>query len=98
MDIIVKNGKRKRSSEEMAEMVAKHNEQAAIRDKHEYKAKSRELRKAAEAVRGGKGTLRLESVMDARTFFRHEQQNPGCMSDDTYRRELLRDNSEIDCR
>ena len=98
MNIIIKNGKKKRSSEEVAEMLAHHNEQAAIREKHEYKEKSRELRKAAEGLREGKGGFRLESVMDARTYFRHEQQNPGSMSDDTYRQELLRDNPEIDCR
>ena len=78
--------------------MARHNEEEARREKHEYRDKARKLRKAAESIRGGKGLLRLESVMDARTYFRHEQQNPGSMSDESYRRELLRDNPEIDCR
>ena len=78
--------------------MARHNEDEAQREKHEYRDKARKLRKTAESVRGGKGLLRLESVMDARTYFRHEQQNPGSMSDESYRRELLRDNPEIDCR
>jgi|TARA_Y100000588_G_scaffold234374_1_gene247950 hypothetical protein len=98
MNIIIKNGEKKRSSEEVAEMIARHNEQEATREKAEYKEKSRKLRQAAESLREGKGAFRLESVMDARTYFRHEQQNPGSMSDDAYRRELLRDNPEIDCR
>ena len=96
--IIKKPGEGGASSEEIAESMARHNEEAVVREKAEYTEKSRKLRKAAEALRGGGGTFRLESVMDARTYFRHEQQNPGCMADDTYRRELLRDNSEIDCR
>ena len=99
MDIIIKKPREGgASSEEIAESMARHNEEAVVREKAEYTEKSRKLRKAAEALRGGGGTFRLESVMDARTYFRHEQQNPGCMADDTYRRELLRDNSEIDCR
>ena len=98
MDIIIKSGRKSLSPEEMAERVARHNEDEARREKHEYRDKARKRRKTAESVRGGKGLLRLESVMDARTYFRHEQQNPGSMSDESYRRELLRDNPEIDCR
>jgi len=79
-------------------MVARHNEEAAIREKAGYQKRSRHIRKAAEDIRGGKGAFRLESVMDARTYMRHEQDRPGCMADDTYRKELLKHNEEIDCR
>ena len=95
--IIKKPGEGGASSEEIAESMARHNEEAVVREKAEYKEKSRKLRKAAEALRGGDGPFRLESVMDARTYFRHEQCRPGCMADDTYREELLK-NPEIDCR
>ena len=96
--IIKKPGQGGASSEEIAESMARHNKEAAVREKAEYREKSRKLRKAAESLRGGKGSFRLESVMDARTYMRHEQERPGCMADDTYRKELLRDNPEIDCR
>ena len=99
LNIIIRGGgKGRQSDEEVAAGIARHNEESAVREKHEYRDKSRKIRKAAEKHRGGKGLLRLESVMDARTYFRHEQQNPGAMADDTYVNELLRDNPEIDCR
>ena len=99
LNIIIKGGgKRRRSSEETASMIARHNEKAAVREKATYQKRSRRIRKAAEDIRGGKGAFRLESVMDARTYMRHEQDRPGSMSDDSYRKELLRDNPEIDCR
>jgi len=99
LNIIVRGGgKSRRSSEETASMVARCNEEAAVREKATYQKRSRRIRKAAEDIRGGKGAFRLESVMDARTYMRHEQERPGCMSDDTYRKELLKHNDEIDCR
>lgn len=100
LNIIVKNGGHKPSNEEIAEHLARHNDQAVIREKHEYREKSRQLRKAAESLPKQVGDFRLESVMDARTFMRHSQDSSreGAMQDETYRRELLRDNPEIDCR
>ena len=85
---------RKVSNEEVAEQIARSNEQAAIREKHEYKDKARQLRKAAEGLNLPAG-VRARAVYDARTYFRHEQQNPGCMTDEGYLRELRRDNPEM---
>ena len=85
---------RKVSNEEVAERIAKANEQAVIREKSEYQERSRDIRKAAEKMNFGKG-VRARAVYDARTYFRHEQQNPGCMSDSGYTKELLRDNPEM---
>jgi hypothetical protein len=85
---------RKVSNEEVAERIAKANEQAVIREKSEYQQRSRDIRKAAEKMNFGKG-VRPRAVYDARTYFRHEQQNPGCMSNESYLRELRRDNPEI---
>jgi len=85
---------RKVSSEEVAEQIARSNEQAAIREKHEYQDKARQLRKAAEGL-NLPGGVRARAVYDARTYMRHEQQNPGCMSDEGYLRELRRDNPEM---
>ena len=99
LNIIVRGGGKSRpSSEEMAARVAGYNEEAAVREKATYQKRSRQIRKAAEGIRGGKGAFRLESVMDARTYMRHEQARPGSTSDDTYVKELLRDNPEMDCR
>ena len=82
------------SNEQVAEKIAKANEEAVIREKHEYRERSRDIRKAAEKMNFGKG-VRARAVYDARTYFRHEQQNPGCMSNESYLRELRRDNPEI---
>jgi hypothetical protein len=85
---------RKVSNEEVAERIARANEQAVIREKAEYQERSRAIRKAAGKMNFGKG-VRPRAVYDARTYFRHEQQNPGCMSNESYLRELRRDNPEI---
>ena len=85
---------RKVSNEEVAETIAKANEESVIREKHEYKEKSRQIRKAAGKMNFPKG-VRPRAIYDARTFMRHEMQNPGCMSDEGYLRELRRDNPEI---
>ena len=98
LNIIIKSGNNRKTNTEIAEGLARVNEEAVVREKSTYDKRSRKLRKAAEEIRKGNGAFRLESVMDARTFMRHEQDRPGSMSDDTYRKELLRDNPEIDCR
>jgi hypothetical protein len=93
---IITHGTRKKrvSNEEVAETLARSNEQAAIREKHEYKQRSRQIRKAAENFNFGKG-VRAKAVIDAKTYFRHEQQNPGCWADKQYTKEALRDNEEM---
>ena len=99
LNIIIKSGTDDRQSNaEIARGLARANEEAMIREKATYTKRSRKLRKAAEEIRKGNGAFRLESVIDARTYMRHEQDRPGSMSDDTYRKELLRDNPEMDCR
>ena len=85
---------RKVSSEEVAEQIARSNEQAAIREKHEYKDRARQIRKAAENMSLPDG-VEARAVYDARTFFRHEQERPGCMADEGYLRELRRTNPEM---
>ena len=95
VNIIIKKGnKAKVSNEEMAEKIAESNAQAPIREKHTYDERSRKIRKAAEQLNLPPG-VRARAVYDARTFMRHEQANPGCMSDEGYLRELRRDNDEM---
>ena len=99
LNIIIKSGTNDRQTNaQIAEGLARVNQEAVVREKATYDKRSRKLRKAAEKIRKGNGAFRLESVMDARTYMRHEQDRPGCMSDDTYRKELLKHNDEIDCR
>ena len=99
LNIIIKNGNNDRKTNaEIARGLARSNEETAVQGKANYTKRSRKLRKGAEKFRKGDGAFRLESVIDARTYMRHEQDRPGSMSDDTYRKELLRDNPEMDCR
>ena len=86
--------KAKVSNEEVAETLARVNEEAVIREKHTYNERSRQIRKEAEKFNFGPG-VRVQGVYDARTLMRHEQQNPGCTSDPGFMRELRRDNEEM---
>lgn len=95
---IITHGMRtkKVSNEEVSETITRQNEQAAIREKHEYRDRSRKIRKAAEGMNFGKD-IRVKAVIDAKTYFRHEQENPGCWNAGSgYTKEFLRDNPE--CR
>ena len=94
VNIIIKGNKPKVSNEEMAERIAESNAQAAIREKHTYKDRSRQIRKEAEKLDLPPGT-KVRAVYDSRTYMRHEQANPGCMSNEGYLRELRRDNEEM---
>ena len=93
---IITHGMRtkKVSNEEVAETLARRNEQDAIREKHEYRDRSRKIRKAAENFNFG-GGVKATAVIDAQTYMRHEQQNPGCWADKQYTKEALRDNPEM---
>lgn len=94
LNIITRSKTRKVSDSEVAHHMAKVNEEAAIREKHTYKERSRQIRKAAENLPEIPG-MKARAVYDSRTYFRHEQERPGCMSDPTYTKELLRDNEEM---
>ena len=99
LNIIIKKGNNDRQTNaEIARGLARANEETVVREKATYAKRSRKLRKGAEKFRKGDGAFRLESVIDARTYMRHEQERPGCMSDPTYRKELLKHNPEMDCR
>jgi len=95
LNIITHGTKSKKvSNEEMAERLAKSNREAMIREKHEYKERSRQIRKNAENFNFG-GGFRGKAVIDSATYFRHEQQNPGCWADKSFTKEMLRDNPEM---
>lgn len=93
LNIIVKGGKKRVSSGEMARDLYEKNTEAMAREKHGYMDRQLKARKQMERETGG-DNIRPSAVIDAKTYFRHEQQNPGCMSDSTYRKEFFRDNPE----
>lgn len=95
LNIIVKGGKRKDSSEETARHLAEQTDKAMERDKSGYMERQLQARKAVEGQRRD-GDLRPSGVIDMKTYMRHEQMRPGCMTDSTYRKEFYRDNPE--CR
>ena len=93
LNIITSTKSKKVSNEEMAERIAQSNREAMIREKHEYKDRSRQIRKNAENFNFGNG-IQGKAVIDSATYFRHEQQNPGCWADKSFTKEYLRDNPE----
>jgi hypothetical protein len=95
VNIIVKGGKRKDSSEEVARHLAGETDKAMDRDKAGYMDRQLNAREAARS-QSQNGDLRPTGVIDMKTYMRHEQMRPGCMTDSTYRKEFYRDNPE--CR
>ena len=95
LNIIVRSGSGGKMSEsEISESLAKRVDAEQAAEKAGYKDRMRRIRAHADKnVRGG-GDFRPAAVYDMATFIRHEQQNPGCTSDPTWRKEFLRDNPE----
>ena len=91
LNIIVRSGGRKKiSDEEMADYLAKRNNEALVRDKATYRERSRESERQ-QKILSAKG-FRVKGVYDAKMLHQHEIANPGCSSDPSYLKELRRDN------
>ena len=54
----------------------------------------RQLEAREKAEKSGSDSFRPTAVYDARTYFRHEAERPGCMSDPEYRKDYLKKNPE----
>jgi len=95
LNIIIKGGGKGKqmSGEEMARYLATKNQKAMEREKAGYMARQLKAREEMKQE-GNTDTLRPSAVYDAKTYFRHEQERPGCMSDPDYKREYHRDNPE----
>ena len=95
LNIIIKGGGKgsQMSGEEMALYLANKNQKAMEREKAGYMDRQLRARKEMEQE-GNSDTLRPSAVYDAKTYFRHEGERPGCMSDPEYKREYHRDNPE----
>jgi hypothetical protein len=94
LNIIVKSGGGKVSNSELSETLARANDEAVVRDNHTYKERSRRIRKEAEKMNFGPG-VRPRAVYDLKTYMNIEQANPGAMTDETFLKELRRDNPEM---
>jgi hypothetical protein len=76
-------------------MMAQENERAAIREKATYEKRQRQVAKSAEHLKGAGGKhLKPVGAIDARTFLRWEQQEPGCWGDDSFRDKYYKDNPD----
>ena len=95
LNIIVRNGSRGRVSDsEVAESLARRVDAEQAAEKAGYTDRMRRIRANADKNVKGGGDFKPAAVYDMATYIRHEQQNPGCMSDAQYKREFLRDNPE----
>ena len=96
VNIIVRKGPRpgRVSDSEVSESLAKRIDREQAAEKAGYKDRMRRIRANADKHVKGGGDFKPSAVYDMATYMRHEQQNPGCMSDATYKREFLRDNPE----
>jgi hypothetical protein len=94
LNIIVRSGSKGRVSDsEVSESLAKRIDAEQSREKAGYKERSRRQRAEADKLRGGKN-FKPVAVYDMATYMRHEQQNPGCMSDPQYKKDFLKANPE----
>ena len=82
------------SDSEVAESLAKRVDAEQAAEKAGYTARMSRIRAHADKNVKGGGDFKPAAVYDMATYIRHEQQNPGCMSDSEYKREFLRDNPE----
>lgn len=96
VNIIIRNGGGKVSSEEMAEDLADRTDKAISQENYTRDKRQRAARIEADKVMGPSDHMRPASVIDIQTYMRHEQANPGCMDDPEYKRDFLRRNP--DCR
>lgn len=93
LNIIVK-GKWKRTSSdgELARSLHDQTAQVISNEKSGYMERQLRARKAVEGT--GNSTFRPTAVYDAKTYFRHEADRPGCMSDPEYKKDYLKKNPE----
>ena len=92
LNIIVKGSSKRRSSGEIARDLHDKTAKVIEREKAGYMERQLKARKQAEA--SGSESFKPVAVYDARTYFRHEADRPGCMSDPEYKRDYLKRNPE----
>lgn len=92
LNIIVKGSSKRRSSGEVARDLHDQTAKVIQAEKAGYMKRQLQARKQAENT--GSESFKPVAVYDARTWFRHEAERPGCMSDPEYRKDYLKKNPE----
>lgn len=92
LNIIVKGSSKRRSSGEVARDLHDQTAKVIQGEKAGYMKRQLQARKQAENT--GSDSFKPVAVYDARTWFRHEAERPGCMSDPEYRKDYLKKNPE----
>lgn len=92
LNIIVKGSSKRRSSGEVARDLHGQTAKVIQGEKAGYMKRQLQARKQAENT--GSDSFKPVAVYDARTWFRHEAERPGCMSDPEYRKDYLKKNPE----
>lgn len=98
LNIIIKGGGKNRiSDEEYIARLRKRNEEDMRKEKATYTERQRAVAKAHEDMKGKKSKyFKPVGAIDARTFLRWEQQDPGFWNDTKNRDKFYKDNPE--CR
>jgi len=92
LNIIIRGKYKRTSNEELAENLHDHTARKIAEEKAGYMDRQLKARKAVEGT--GSKTFRPVAVYDAKTYFRHESDNPGCMNDPEYKKSYLKKNPE----
>jgi hypothetical protein len=92
LNIIVKGSSKRRSSGEVARDL--HDQTAKVIQGEKAGYMKRQLQARKQAENSGSDSFKPVAVYDARTWFRHEAERPGCMSDPEYRKDYLKKNPE----
>lgn len=97
LNIIIKGGGKRVSDEQYIEKLRQRNHEDMLREKATYKERQRAVAKAHEDMKGKSSKhFRPVGAIDARTFLRWEQKDPGFWNDTANRDKFYKDNPE--CR
>jgi hypothetical protein len=97
LNIIVKGSSKRISDEEYIARLHRQNEQEMATEKETYKERQRAVAKMHEDMKGMKSKhFKPVGAIDARTFLRWEQHDPGFWNDTKTRDKFYKDNPE--CR
>lgn len=97
LNIIVKGGKRSQSHEEQIAHLKSTIYDEGRQEKSGYKQRQRDVARAHQHLKGTTlKNMKPVGAIDARTFLRWEQAEPGFWNDDSSRKKFYKDNPE--CR
>lgn len=95
LNIIIKGGHKGMSADELNDYMARKNEAEARREKADYARRSREIAKQNQHRKGEKSKhFKPVGAIDARTFFRWQQEDKHFWDDKKNRDKFYKDNPE----